>query len=171
MIVGTTKEQRAAARQASVLNYEDKRNCPDRAGWTWGKCPVQEYFGKVAELAAANFMGYPSNKICLYSSSKADYTKPDMGDWDVKAGNTFSGSDIAKGVKRILWVKPLNNGSTFYCGYETCKVKVHSRLSGAVEIIGWTDLADINKCRDMGSYYKVTPQAIRPVDTIVRWAA
>lgn len=162
----TTLEQREAAKQAAVKNYYDKIGCPDRKGWKAGKCPVSEYYGKIAEIGAANYMGYDWKQLCLYSPNKADYTKPDIGDWDIKAGSSFTDKDIAKGVRNILWVTPWNTGKPHYCGFDTCGHKVHLTLSGVVEIRGWTSTDDLHLCSDFGGYYKPTGDAFRNVATL-----
>lgn len=162
----TTEEQRHAAKKAAWQNYNDKLFTPDRPGWTAGKCPVSEYYAKIGELGAANALGYDWHNLCLYSPNPADYKKPDIGDWDIKAGSSFTDYDIAKGVRFILWVTPWNNGNRFACNISTCKIRKHETLSGVVEIRGWTDLADLDLCSNFGGRYKPAGTAMRNATTI-----
>lgn len=153
ILTETTMEMQQAAKTAAQQRYQYNRWTPNRAGWHGGKCPVTEYFGILAELGAADFLGYDWHDVVLFSTNPADFTAPDIDDWEIKAGSTFSKKDIAKGAKRILWVTPWDNGYRFECGYDTCAVGHHKKLSGLVEIRGWTDLA-LDDYADFGGYFK-----------------
>lgn len=157
ILTETTEEQQQAAKEAAHKRYTHNLFTPDRAGWTGGKCPVSEYRAILAEMGAANFLGYDWRDLVLYSPNPSDYTKPDLGEWEVKAGSTFSAKDITKGASAILWVTPWVNANTFDCGYATCTHGEHQTLNGLVEIRGWTHLTeDLAGCADFGSYYKPT---------------
>jgi hypothetical protein len=152
-----TAEQKKAARKAAEKRYQHNLWTPDRAGWTGGKCPVNEYRAIVAELAAANFLGVDWKEMCLYSPNKADYTTADLGVWEVKAGNKFTKKDKAKGAQYILWVMPWTTDEVFECGYETCGKGTHKKLNGQVEIRGWTDIdADLEACKSLKGFYMPT---------------
>lgn len=166
-IIQTTKEQRDAATVAAEQNYWDKVRTPDRPGWTGGKCPVTEYFGKVAELGAAEYTGYGWKNLVLYSPDPADYSKPDMGNWDVKAGKSFGDHDIKKGVEYILWVRPETSTKVFYCKYDTCGKRIHARLTGEVVIRCWTSVEDLHLCdKNKWGNYVPSPAARRSLDTL-----
>ncbi|WP_156718174.1 hypothetical protein [Nocardioides sp. Leaf307] len=168
-IIETTLEQREAAKKAATKRYEHNRHTPDRAGWQGGKCPVGEYRAIIAEIGAANALGYDWNDLCLFSTDPADYTTADLGGiWEVKAGSTFSKKDITKGAKYIIWVAPWNTGQVFDCGYDTCKtLNPHRTLSGVVEVLGWTNLEeDLSLCSDFGNYYKPAGAAMRSAATL-----
>lgn len=171
MIQATTAVMRKAAREASLLNYNDKKYTPDRPGWTGGKCPRSEYYGKVAEIGAAEFTGYGWQNLCLYSPNREDYIKPDLGEWDVKAGYRFNQHDIEKGVKYILWVEPLKTGLVYKCNVETCGYGTHEQLSGEVLIRGWTHIEeDLPRMKHYGSVYKLPHEAaMRSVDTLPKF--
>lgn len=164
--VNTTKEQRDAAKEAALQRYKHQLKTPNRPGWTGGKCPVSEYRALVAEIGACTYLGYDWKELVLFSTNSADYKRPDVDDWEIKSGSTFSNSDIAKGAKRILWVTPWNKTTVHYCGYATCADKVHTHLDGTVEIRGWTDLNDLHLCTDFGNYYKPAGKAFRSAATI-----
>lgn len=168
-LIDTTLEQREAAKEAARKRYEYNRWTPNRAGWLGGKCPVSEYRGILGEIGAANHLGLDWTELVLFSTNPDDFTTPDLGVWEVKAGSTFSDKDIAKGAKYILWVNPWNNGQVFDCGYDTCHTLApHKSLSGQVEILGWTDLTeDLHLCqKPRGTYYVPTGNALRSATTL-----
>lgn len=152
LLTDTTEEQRKAARTAATQRYEHNRYTPNRPGWKGGKCPVNEYRAIIAEIGAANFLGIDWHELVLFSTNPADYMTSDLGVWEVKAGRTFGKKDKDKGAKFILWTDPRTKDSTFKCGYDTCKAGIHNRLSGEVEICGWTDLVN-DDFIDKGNYY------------------
>lgn len=163
-LVTVTTKQIKEARQAALLRYADGLDKPDRAGWLGGKCPVSEYYGIINELGSANYLGIPTEDLCLYSSNPADYTKPDAGIWEFKAGNKWTISDVHKGVRYILWAQPVMLEETFPCLYNSCPKDYHHKFSGQVEIRGWSNVKDSDQYRRMGNVY--FPKAINELSTI-----
>lgn len=171
-IIQTTEEAQKAAYDAAVKNYWDKYDCPDSPEWTRGKCVETEYYAKVAEVGAAEYVGYGWQNLCLYSPDPADYKVPDMGDWEIKAGKCFTTDDIKKGARYVLWVRPEETTEVYYCNSKKCGVKIHRRLSGLVTIRCWTDLSDLDACyitkrgRDGFITYSPKAEARRSLDTL-----
>lgn len=162
----TTPEQRSAAKDAAKKRYAHNLHTPDRPNWTGGKCPVSEYRAILGEIGAAIALESDWTDLVLFSTDPDDYTKPDIGDWEVKSGSTFNQKDLDKGAKYIIWVNPWTAFNYFDCGYETCATRMHQRQSGVVEIIGWTDLMDLYLCSDFGDYYKPAGKALRMPHTL-----
>jgi hypothetical protein len=88
----------------------------------------------------------------------------DIGDWEIKAGSTFTKKDMTKG-KYILWVNPWEEKEEYVCDYETCRRGTHHKLTGYVEILGWTHLAE-DEYKDCGGYYR--PVALRSAALLVK---
>ena len=154
--------QRELAKQAAWKRYYDGLNKQDRPGWLGGKCPVSEYYGNVSELGAANYLGIPTEDIVLFSTNPMDYTKPDAGVWEFKAGTGWTRNDVRKGARYILWAKPVELDETFDCGIATCGTRSHKRLSGDVLIRGWNHVED----PAYNMHGKFFPKAINRLDTI-----
>jgi hypothetical protein len=160
-----TDEQLKAAKEAAIKRYKHNLWTPDRPGWTYGKCPKNEYRAIVAEIGAANFLGIDWRLLCLYSPDSQDFKGADLGEWEVKAGNKFTKKDLSKG-KYILWVKP-HAGKTYECDVETCGYKTHEAVDGLVEIRGWTHLEeDLEDCKSLRGYY--VPRHLRSAWTLVK---
>jgi len=159
--VRLTREQLDTGKIAAKARYEYNRFTPDRAGWTGGKCPVNEYRGVLGEIAGMQYLGYDWHDLVLYSVDPEDFKRPDYQDWDFKTGSRIYKTDIAKGVHKFLWVTPYETTRTFNCGYDTCTNRTHYSQSGLVEIRGWTTTDDMELFEDFGNYYKPAGKSFR----------
>lgn len=161
-IIETTPEQRQAATQAAIKRYTHHLATPDRQGWGGtGKCPVNEFNAIMAEIAGATALQKDWHQLVLYSPNASDWKRPDLGVWDFKTGSRIYRSDIAKGVKKILWLTPHNTGKTFNCGYATCTDKIHLHYANKVEIRGWSTTDDLKAMSDFGHYWKPSGDTFR----------
>lgn len=142
ILVPTTADDRTAGQTAAMKRFEANLDTIDRPGWTGGKCPKNEYFGILGEIGAAIYLGYPVEDLVLYSDNSADYKAPDMGPIEVKCGKSFTDWDVNKGAKVILWVRPVEATSVYYCNIPSCTTKIHNHLTGDVQIRGWNFVTD-----------------------------
>lgn len=163
-VMEVTATQIEAAKEAAYLRYTDGLAKQDRPGWTGGKCPVSEYYGIMAELGAANYLGVPTEDVCLYSKDSGDYKKADFGVWDAKAGSKWTVGDVRKGVRYVLWTAPVVLMDEFECGITTCGHGKHNRLDTHVLIRGWSNTKDSANYVRMGNLFY--PKPMQPLDTI-----